>query len=155
MGEDAVETAIDRLVSYITDMKRVDLRNAAQFLGMAPPQVEKLASLLEDSGLIEINYGLTKTELVSRELEEEEKKVKKAEAKKKSAVVRAIEQLKTEVEEEEKMMEFMEKNISRRINRAKEILGELENAKEVDGKDLGFLNKEFEIISNDIARFNE
>ncbi|MDP3741883.1 MAG: hypothetical protein Q8R15_01065, partial [Candidatus Micrarchaeota archaeon] len=53
-----IETVIDRFLDYVKNSKRVSLSNVASALAISPLQAERLATLLEQSGFIEIHYGI-------------------------------------------------------------------------------------------------
>ncbi len=55
----SVETIIDRFYDLIVASKSIAVSNAALALSLKPPQVEKLARLLEDAKLVSIDYTLS------------------------------------------------------------------------------------------------
>lgn len=57
MRED-IETVIDRLLDFVRTNGRVRLQSAASALALSPQQAEKIALLLEESSLLEVEYTL-------------------------------------------------------------------------------------------------
>lgn len=65
-----MSTVIDRIVDYIREKKSATVKEVADSLALQHSQVEKLADILEESGLISVKYSLfqpSKTLLISKE----------------------------------------------------------------------------------------
>lgn len=61
-----IETVVDRLLDYVRANGQVNAKQAAKALGLKVAQVEKIALLLEDSNLLEVQYGFSGVILDSR-----------------------------------------------------------------------------------------
>ncbi len=61
-----IETVVDRLLDYVRANGQVSAKKAAKALGLNVAQVEKIALLLEDSNLLEVQYGFSGVVLDSR-----------------------------------------------------------------------------------------
>ncbi len=71
MNEDKeMSTVIDRVLDFIQRKGRTTITEVAVSLAISPAQVEHLASILEESGMISVKYALIdsgKTELITKQ----------------------------------------------------------------------------------------
>jgi DNA-binding transcriptional ArsR family regulator len=68
MPEDEMHTLVDRMLSFIQEHGKTTVAEIADVFAMDQAQVERLASVLEESGLISMRYALLhpgRTELIS------------------------------------------------------------------------------------------
>jgi DNA repair exonuclease SbcCD ATPase subunit len=140
MTDMLIETQIDALAKIVAERKKITVSDAASLLKTSETQIEEWVRILEDSGLVELNYpALGEPIIVLKKLEASEavKKEKELENKKE-----AIEE-KTDVFK--KKIEKVEKNI---LTRGKEF-SQLED--ELKGK-LKELDKSLKAIDNLEAR---
>src|SRR5271157_670934 len=74
-----VETVIDRLVEYVQKKGKVDVKEAANAMALEKDQVEELAEVLKESGMMDISYTLLGTFLIAKEPTKEKAKVEEKE----------------------------------------------------------------------------
>ncbi|MFA6048426.1 MAG: hypothetical protein WC792_00570 [Candidatus Micrarchaeia archaeon] len=151
LPKDDLDTVIDRLYEYVRINKRVGLDAAASALGLPSAQAEKLALLLEQSKLIRVQYSLGKTELFSYE---EETQVAAAKAPAQGRSLRDITNtLEHEAMSSESVLEFMERDLLRRIRLSESTIEAMEHTGSYTEEDVGFLKKEVEILDAQLAHF--
>jgi chromosome segregation ATPase len=100
----SIETGVDKLVKLVAKEKKIELGAAAKELGVAAAVVQEWADFLEQEGLIDLQYSLSKTFIVEKRLTktEVEKKGKEYEAKKEAftrKVDTTLKQLENETED--------------------------------------------------------
>jgi chromosome segregation ATPase len=100
----SIETGVDKLVKLVAKEKKIELGAAAKELGVAAAVVQEWADFLEQEGLIDLQYSLSKTFIVEKRLSkiEVEKKGKEYEAKKEAftrKVDATLKQLENETED--------------------------------------------------------
>jgi chromosome segregation ATPase len=80
----AIETGVDRLVKIVQREKKVSVEAAAKELGVSQTVVQEWSDFLEQEGLVEITYSLSKAFLVEKHLSKDdvEKKGKEYNTKK-------------------------------------------------------------------------
>ncbi|MEM0475447.1 MAG: hypothetical protein QW343_01505 [Candidatus Norongarragalinales archaeon] len=157
MVKEDVETVIDRLLAYVQTNKEATLSSAASAMALPPAQVEKLALLLEESGLLTVKYGLGSTKLVSKEYSEAQaaKAKKKIEARK-DEVIMESEAAEREVMTAETLLAFIERDVSRRLSIAEKLLADVEKKEgEYSHEDYEFLEKELAVILQQAAMFED
>ncbi len=59
-----ISTGVDNLIRLVHDAGRIELKEAARHLGLSSASVEEWARVLEEEGLIKLDYQLTKIYLV-------------------------------------------------------------------------------------------
>lgn len=155
MKED-IETVIDRLLDFVQTNGRVRLNAAARALALKPAQVEKLALLLEENDLLEVRYTFTGISLVEKEFEEKQReRVKTGDAKKRATkILRDIKSLEREVMTSEHLLEFIEKDITRRLKKAELTLKELSKAKEYTASELEYVKNEVNAVDKQLNAFD-
>ncbi|MFQ5405551.1 MAG: hypothetical protein ACE5DI_00125 [Candidatus Micrarchaeia archaeon] len=147
-----VETVIDRLYDYVKINKHVKAKEAAGALGLPSTQVEKLAVLLEESNLIRIRYSLRGIELIAAEAQKVKKQ--KITSEKESVLHQSARLLEQDVMKSENVMQFMERDILRRLAQAENIIDELERKDSFSLEDVKFLQKEIETIESQMQHFS-
>ncbi len=158
-GEESIVTVIDRLVDFVRLRKRTGVGEAARALGMTPGHVEKLARLLEDSGLIEVHYTFTGTELVAAQGPRKEEKKRKEE--RREGAAEASRKVESWVKESGKVFEFVEEDVLKKMAAAEALLARLEKEKlgEADRKtvarELSEVMDALESFERALARLSE
>jgi chromosome segregation ATPase len=105
-----IETGVDKLVKLINKEKKIELGEAAKQLGVAPAVVQEWADFLEEEGLVETQFSLSKTFLVEKRLSkvEVEKKGKEYESKR-EAFTRKVDSTLKQLENETEDFESIKK----------------------------------------------
>lgn len=139
-----IETSIDRLLNYVRAKGQVELYSAAQAMALPPAQVEKIAGMLEQSGLLEVRYRLTGILLVAKDHAQPEQKVA---LERKASVLKEQEQrLEREVKDSERLVEFVEEDLMKRLHSAENALTEIENTGEFTEEELRTLREEIDTL---------
>lgn len=149
-----VETVIDRFLEYVRNNKQISLANVASALAISSSQAERIAILLEQSGFIEMHYGIRDvTVSVKATPKNAETKLEKPEETKS----RSLEEM-AEVEKEvmiaENLLKFFERDISRRVQFAESLLQEVEKRHDMRPEDLEEVEKEVELALSQLAAFS-
>ncbi|MFH0835175.1 MAG: hypothetical protein V1881_02435 [Candidatus Micrarchaeota archaeon] len=155
MKED-LETVIDRLYDYVRTKGSVGLNETAKALALNPLQVEKLALLLEDSNLMEVRYTLSGVTLVEKAfVTEKEAKEKITGVKQRASKIfeetRAMEH---EVMTSENLLEFIEKDIMRRMKAAELMLQDIEKTESFSASELNFVRNEIDLVMRQLQAFS-
>lgn len=88
----SIETGVDKLVALINKEKKIEMKHAAKTLGVSTVILQEWAEFLEQEKLISIDYGLSKTYLVERQLSQKEVEYKaKQFAQNKDLFIRKVE----------------------------------------------------------------
>ncbi|MBI5398067.1 hypothetical protein HZB03_01265 [Candidatus Woesearchaeota archaeon] len=108
--KNVIETGVDRLVRLVRERSRIAVDDAARVLGFDQNIIMEWALFLEEEGILNVEYKLTKTFLVSRILTKKEisQKVKDVESKK-EVVLRKASMLKSLIERETSGFEKLSK----------------------------------------------
>lgn len=155
MVKEDLETVIDRLLDYVQTNKSVTLNAASKALALNANQVERLALLLEESELMEVQYTIFGVRLVPRHPGEEDEASKREEAKRKvSEILRQTQSLEREVMTAEHLLGFMERDIVRRLEVAGDLLEALEKKKNYTPAELEFVRKELDLLSKQLDAFS-
>jgi hypothetical protein len=120
-----VETAIDRLVEYVQKKGKVDVKEAASAMALEKDQVEELAEVLKESGMMDVNYTLLGTFLIAKEAPKEKAKVVE-EKKDRGQMTSMVVALDKDLRDSHKSFEFVEQNIRKRLEKDDAIVNELE-----------------------------
>ncbi|MBI4738186.1 hypothetical protein HY772_01265 [Candidatus Woesearchaeota archaeon] len=112
-GKKLIETGVDRLVRLVRERSRVTVADAAKVLGFDQNLIMEWALFLEEEGILNVEYKLTKTFLVSRVLTKKEiaQKVKEVENKK-EVVFRKASMLKALIKRETSGFEKLSKEFA-------------------------------------------
>ena len=152
-----IETVIDRLLDFVRSNGKVRLSDAAKALALSPAQVEKLALLLEESGLLEVNYGLTEVTLkekIFKPKEDVDTQAAKAAKKKFDAVIEKSKKLEFEVMTSENLLRFIEKDIEKRLYRAELLIKSLEENENFSVNELELIEKEISLAFDQLSTFS-
>jgi chromosome segregation ATPase len=106
-----ITTGVDALVKLVKEKKRIDVELVAQLLNIPAETIEEWSRVLEEEGIIKINYRLTKVYLTwvtptEEELVEETESLKKDEAE----INEEIQKLKDSMDPEIKQTESLKKS---------------------------------------------
>ncbi len=156
MVKEDIETVIDRLADYVKAGGEVTLNDAASALGMQPNQVERLALLLEEKGLLEVRYTLGGVKLGSHKPEGEaadSKKILSAGKTERNTV--GGDELEREVLMSENLLQFFETDLQRRNNRAQRLLEDLEKRDDYTEEELRHLKNEVNLSIKQLDSFSE
>ncbi|NYZ76050.1 hypothetical protein H0N98_02255 [Candidatus Micrarchaeota archaeon] len=136
-----VETVIDRLVEYVQKKGKVDVKEVANAMALEKDQVEELAEVLKDSGMMDINYTLLGTFLIAKEPPKEKAKVE--EKKERGQMASMMVALDRDLRDSRKSFKFVEQNIRKRLEKDDAIVGELEGkVHDVSIADMEYLLRE-------------
>ncbi len=109
-----ITTGVDALVRLVREKQKIELSVAARLLNISPTTLEEWAHILEDEGIIKIDYSLTKIFLSwitpSEEKIEEEKQKFYQE---KGGVVKEVEELRSRLEPEIKGLDDFKTSFSK------------------------------------------
>ena len=156
MVKEDIETVIDRLLTYVQTNHEVELSAASRAMALPPAQIEKLALLLEESGLLTVKYALTSTKLVSKEFSDTQaEKAKQKIAVRKDEIVAESEEAEREVLTAESLLSFIERDVGRRLEVAEKLLVDLESKTDYSREDYDFLEKELNLILQQAAMFED
>ncbi len=150
LPKEDLETVIDRLHEFVKINKRISLSSAAGALGLPLAQAERLALLLEESGLIMVQYSLGKTELLAKEDPNALVATPIGEGKSLREIAKTLEH---EVMESESVMEFMQRDLRRRIKLAEDSITSMEHTGAFSTEDVAFLKKELGILDAQLQHF--
>ncbi|PIN82650.1 hypothetical protein COV61_05370, partial [Candidatus Micrarchaeota archaeon CG11_big_fil_rev_8_21_14_0_20_47_5] len=59
--EEEIKTGVDRLIKLLYERKKISLEEASKLLSIPKERLEDWARVLEDEGIVKVDYGLTKT----------------------------------------------------------------------------------------------
>ena len=154
MVREDLETVIDRLLDFVRTNKSCTLTQASKALALNQNQVERLALLLEESDLLEVQYTLMGIKLTHRELEEDKQAELKEKAREKAnAILVQTQALEKEVATSEHMVDFMYKDIAKRLDAARAILLTLEKKRDYTQAELAFAKRELIAIKGELKSF--
>ncbi|MCJ7478566.1 MAG: hypothetical protein MUP63_00110 [Candidatus Nanohaloarchaeota archaeon QJJ-7] len=152
-----IETGVDRLLNYVQDNGKVELKEASKALGVERDTAMKWASALEDSGLLEIRYSVRRGRiLVPMEGEVTEEKVEEARQETADEISERgiLEREESELEQYKDMLETVEESLKEDEKEAEDLKSELEggNLQRLRGylEELQETESEIEEIESDI-----
>ena len=144
-----IETGVDKLVSLITERKKVSIDEAAKELGVSKILVQDWADFLEQDGLISIEYSLSKVYLVERKLSKQEVERKTKEyTNKKESFLRKVETTLQSLDKDTVGFEKMRKEFDKL---KQQIGGEIDSVKK-DFKELEYYQDLKDNIDKDIEK---
>jgi hypothetical protein len=121
-----IETGVDQLVQIVKQHARVSVEDAAKELGYDKDIIMEWALFLEEEGIINVEYKLTNTFLVSRTLTKKEIVLKQKEiSDKKDVVLRKANMLRSMIEKENQGFEELNKefvSLREEVSKEAEIL---------------------------------
>lgn len=123
-----METAIDRMVDLVQSKGTMSLSQVAKELRVEETQVEEIANVLADSGMIRIRYTLTGTFIEPKValLKPRERDKVVAEAKKRAGIRSLLSQVEAEIAQSETMLKPAEDEAVRRMKKMDDLLLEIE-----------------------------
>ncbi|MEM3556231.1 MAG: hypothetical protein QXF56_05925 [Candidatus Micrarchaeia archaeon] len=137
-----VETIIDRLLEYVQKKGKIDVKEAASAMALEKDQVEELAEVLRESGMIDVNYTLLGTFLIAKEVPKEKPKTEEK-AKERGTMASMIVSIDKDLRESHKSFEFVEQNIRKRLDKDEALVNELESkVRDVSIADMEYLLRE-------------
>ena len=96
-----IETGVDKLVKLVAKEKKIEMSEAAKQLGVSTAIVQEWADFLEDEGLVDTQYSLSKTFLIEKRLTKGEVQKKEKEYEnKKEAFTRKVDTILHQLETE-------------------------------------------------------
>ncbi len=152
-----IETVIDRFLDYVKTNKEISLSKVAAALAINSSQAERIALLLEQGGFVEIHYGFGDMVISSKNSESKDENVRNIEKVKKLAQNASIEQsmaIEREVLAAENLLEFLEKDISRRVKVAEALLKDIEMQGEFSKTDIQEIEKQIDLALGQLAAFS-
>ena len=122
-----ITTGVDALVKLVKQKGKIELEEASKALNIAPDTLEDWARVLEEEGMIKVQYKLTKIYLLwvqptAREIEEEKKSFEEE----KKGLIDEIEKTKTELGPEFKKVEELTESFAGVYDKLYKRLDELE-----------------------------
>ena len=137
-----MRTIIDRVVDRIKEKKKVTVDELSESLALDRGQVEKLADILEESGLITVKYSLLqpgKTELISKE----EAKIPKEKVEREEDLKELAEETMGRLSESEKKFLMVENEIIIKLKQVEDNMARIEHGDEFASREtIEFLVKE-------------
>jgi len=136
MAYNTIQTEVDALVSLINDSGQISAKDAAQKLNVSMQTIMEWASLLDEEGIIKIEYRFTTPYLVKKKISEEqlentkeficdEKDILK---RKSESVLNYLNRLETEVTSLKDVLEDISKNFQDKMNSVNKELKDLKDA---------------------------
>ena len=160
MVNQTIETVIDRLYEFVRINKATTVKATASALALSEQQVEKLAHLLEDAGLVTVNYTLSEIQVSMPTGEKpagaaqktgDRTAPKSAEEKIHDDTAR----LEREVMKSQSVLEFVLSDLYLRMHRVELILVEIEGEAESSPEQVSYLRGELATIYRQHAQFSE
>lgn len=127
-------TPIDRLVEYVKLKKSTTVEEASKALSVPSKEVEELAEILAESGLINLKYEFSGIRLTPKLVKADEAKPGDGGAKGKGVLER-VNSVEQELKSASDMFAFSEKDISRRVEAVRAHFREIE-ALELKGEEV-------------------
>lgn len=121
-----LDTPIDRLVEYVKLKKSTTVEEAAKALSLPSKEVEELAEILAESGLINLRYEFSGIRLTPKLVKAEDAKPGEAGAKGRGVLER-VNSVEQELKSASDMFAFSEKDISRRVEAVRSHFKEIES----------------------------
>ena len=155
--KERVETTIDRLVDFVQKKGKVSMKEAAKSLALEISQVEELADVLQESGLIEVKYGITGVSLLSKKISREQAKESVKKLKEDTEKIRGLAiVIAKDILDSEQSFEFADENIEKRLIKDEEMISILErDVKNASVGDMEYLIKEAVELEKVNKKFSE
>jgi len=106
ISDGIIHTGVDSLIEVINKKKKISLRDAAKLIKYSPEVVEDWAGILEEEGLIRMEYTFTNTFLISAEAVKKKEQEQKGKELRSTVITKALSK---EREDEEKAKNKKEK----------------------------------------------
>jgi hypothetical protein len=152
-----VETTIDKLVDFVQKKGKVSMQEAAKTLALEVNQLEELADVLQEGGLIEVKYGITGAFLISKRINKEQAKENVKKIKENEDKIKVLANVIAKyLWDSEKSFEFIDENIEKRLIRNEEMIASLErDIKGASVADMEYLIKEAMELEKIGEKFDE
>jgi|GEM_PF-4276350 len=148
-----IETVIDRILDYVKRSNGVTLGDLSSAVGRPSNQVERLALLLEEKGLLEVHYNVLGVRVVPKK--EEDLAEGKDEAKPQDKVIiEESRKLEHEVLISESLLEFFDNDLTRRILLSESLLSDLER-RDYTKEEIDFVKKELDLALKQLEAFSK
>lgn len=144
-----LETVVDKLYEFVNAGGKVTVKEVALALSITEEQAEKLALILEESGLIEIQYTLAGSVLMPKKTPVVKPMIPYASSKQAPKESEALE----DVRSVENVAEFIEKDFIERLSKARKSLDALSSKKDLSPKDVEALKKELAFLQDRLKNF--
>ncbi len=146
MSGKTIQTEIDNLVSLVQEQERISVKDAAKRLNLPEETISEWAGFLEEEGIINIEYKLTKPFLVKKKLTSEQLNDLKSEVKEEKSIfdrksqttLNYLNKLETEVDSLKDMFNDLGNHFNKRLSGVKGELKKLKNMEDEKEK----LNKQ-------------
>lgn len=148
MVKEDIETVIDKLYDLVKAGSKVTVRKAALALSLTEEQVEKLALILEESGLIEVQYTLGGSVLTPKKIESQASLIPFAQP-----VQTKGSEILEEVKGVENVAEFIEKDFIERLSKTEKALAAAGSGKDLTKKNIEEIRKELEFLHQRLKNF--
>ena len=148
MVKEDIETVIDKLYDFVKAGNKVPVREAALALSLTEEQVEKLALILEESDLIEVQYTLAGSVLIPKKVEQQVPMIPFAP----SGQAKENEVLE-DVKSVENVAEFIEKDFVERLSKAEKALSVASSGKDLTKKNIEEIRKELAFLHQRLKNF--
>lgn len=134
-----IETGVDKLVELVGKEKKIELHEAAKRLGVDPAVVQEWAEFLEEEGIVSLQFSLSRTYVVEKRLNKNERQKKEKEYEsKKEAFVRRVGSALKQLEDEtagfdaiKKQYDNVKQHIGDEIDAVKEEMEQLRHYEEL------------------------
>jgi len=143
-----IETVIDKLYDLVKAGSKVTVRKAALALSLTEEQVEKLALILEESGLIEVQYTLGGSVLTPKKIESQASLIPFAQP-----VQTKGSEILEEVKGVENVAEFIEKDFIERLSKTEKALAAAGSGKDLTKKNIEEIRMELEFLHQRLKNF--
>ncbi len=144
-----LETVVDKLYDFVEAAGKVTVKEAALALSITEEQTEKLALILEESDLIEIQYTLSGSILMPKKTAAEKPMIPYATSKQAPKESEALEDVKSV----ENVAEFIEKDFVEKLSKAEKSLQSLSSKKDLSPRDIEALRKELAFLQERLKNF--
>ncbi|MEM4255369.1 MAG: hypothetical protein QXR53_03500 [Candidatus Norongarragalinales archaeon] len=150
MVKEDIETVIDKLYDLVKAGNKVTVKEAALALSLTEEQVEKLAMILEESDLIEIQYTLGGSILMPKKTEQQKTMIPFAQPK-----AAKEEEVLEDIKSVENVAEFIEKDFIERLSKAEKALSAASARKDLKKSDIEAIRKELSFLQERLKTFQE
>ena len=160
MVPEQIQTGVDKLVALVRQTNKISFKDAAKKLGVSPSTISEWANLLEEEGIIDINYKFTSPFLINKQLTKEEKKEKIQEFeeekqifdKRVDSATGYLNGLDEEIGKINSLFKDLEKHLSPRL---KHIEGEIGELKKIEKEKEGLNESIVESKQNTLKKIQE
>ncbi|VVB66151.1 Uncharacterised protein [Candidatus Gugararchaeum adminiculabundum] len=143
--EQKMKTVVDLVIEYVQKAGEVTVKEMSSDLALSAKQAERIASMLEESGLVSIRYSLLnpgKTIIVSNM---GKGKVKETEGG--NRLKDCVNEIVCDMRENEKLLQETEAVILERLRKVENLVNRVNTSSKADKKEMETLEKEMEEIN--------